>query len=300
MPELPEVETTRLGIAPWLEGRTILAFTLRQGRLRWPVDPELSQQLPGLIIQPLLRRSKYLVMPLLRSPQTVNSEAVNPEAVDPEAKSVPSEGLIWHLGMSGSLRLVQAKTEWKKHDHLELVVQPRQPGDPDRLRYHDPRRFGALLHYQGAWQDQPALAHLGPEPLSAEFNAAWLYQATRAKRQAIKVWLMSPQRVVGVGNIYATEALFEARIDPRRAAGSLSESECVRLVEQVKDILAKAIAQGGTTLRDFVGGDGQPGYFAQTLQVYGRAGAPCRVCGTDLEQLVQAQRRTVFCPQCQH
>ncbi|WP_416886861.1 bifunctional DNA-formamidopyrimidine glycosylase/DNA-(apurinic or apyrimidinic site) lyase [Marinospirillum sp.] len=284
MPELPEVETTRLGIAPWLEGRTILAFTLRQGRLRWPVDPELSQQLPGLIIQPLLRRSKYLIMPLA-------AESKTPEDA--------SEGLIWHLGMSGSLRLVQAKTEWKKHDHLELVVQPHQPGDPDRLRYHDPRRFGALLHYQGAWQDQPALAHLGPEPLSAEFNAAWLYQATRAKRQAIKVWLMSPQRVVGVGNIYATEALFEARIDPRRAAGSLSESECARLVEQVKDILAKAITQGGTTLRDFVGGDGQPGYFAQTLQVYGRAGAPCRVCGTDLEQLVQAQRRTVFCPQCQ-
>lgn len=284
MPELPEVETTRLGIAPWLEGRTILAFTLRQGRLRWPVDPELSQQLPGLIIQPLLRRSKYLIMPLA-------AESKTPEDA--------SEGLIWHLGMSGSLRLVQAKTEWKKHDHLELVVQPHQPGDPDRLRYHDPRRFGALLHYQGAWQDQPALAHLGPEPLSAEFNAAWLYQATRAKRQAIKVWLMSPQRVVGVGNIYATEALFEARIDPRRAAGSLSESECACLVEQVKDILAKAITQGGTTLRDFVGGDGQPGYFAQTLQVYGRAGAPCRVCGTDLEQLVQAQRRTVFCPQCQ-
>lgn len=284
MPELPEVETTRLGIAPWLEGRTILAFTLRQGRLRWPVDPELSQQLPGLIIQPLLRRSKYLIMPLA-------AESKTPEDA--------SEGLIWHLGMSGSLRLVQAKAEWKKHDHLELVVQPHQPGDPDRLRYHDPRRFGALLHYQGAWQDQPALAHLGPEPLSAEFNAAWLYQATRAKRQAIKVWLMSPQRVVGVGNIYATEALFEARIDPRRAAGSLSESECARLVEQVKDILAKAITQGGTTLRDFVGGDGQPGYFAQTLQVYGRAGAPCRVCGTDLEQLVQAQRRTVFCPQCQ-
>lgn len=284
MPELPEVETTRLGIAPWLEGRIILAFTLRQGRLRWPVDPELSQQLPGLIIQPLLRRSKYLIMPLA-------AESKTPEDA--------SEGLIWHLGMSGSLRLVQAKTEWKKHDHLELVVQPHQLGDPDRLRYHDPRRFGALLHYQGAWQDQPALAHLGPEPLSAEFNAAWLYQATRAKRQAIKVWLMSPQRVVGVGNIYATEALFEARIDPRRAAGSLSESECACLVEQVKDILAKAITQGGTTLRDFVGGDGQPGYFAQTLQVYGRAGAPCRVCGTDLEQLVQAQRRTVFCPQCQ-
>ena len=268
MPELPEVETSRRGIEPHLVGETILHAVVRNGRLRWPV----SQEIHALSDQPVLsvqRRAKYLLLEL-------------------------SAGwIIIHLGMSGSLRVLPEEIPAAKHDHVDLVMSNGKV-----LRYTDPRRFGAWL-----WSVDPqasnVLAHLGPEPLSEAFNGDYLFEKSRGKRTAIKPWLMDNKLVVGVGNIYASESLFAAGILPDRLPMSLNKGQCALLVETIKAVLLRSIEQGGTTLRDFLQTDGKPGYFAQELQVYGRAGEPCRVCGTLIESEKHGQRSTFFCRGCQ-
>lgn len=284
MPELPEVETTRRGIAPWLEGRCIERLIVRDGRLRWPVPADLPERAAGLWIAPLQRRAKYLLMPLQAAP----GEAAG-------------WGLIWHLGMSGSLRLVPADEPWKKHDHLALLpaALPHETATPLHLRYHDPRRFGSLLDYQGEPVEHPLLRKLGPEPLSDAFTPDHLYQRSRNRKMPVKLFIMDNAQVVGVGNIYANEALFRAGIDPRQPAGEISLARYQRLTGIIREVLAAAIEQGGTTLRDFVGGDGQPGYFAQQLDVYGRGGQPCKQCGQTLQEVRLGQRSSVFCSHCQ-
>lgn len=268
MPELPEVETSRRGIEPHLVGETILHAVVRNGRLRWPV----SQEIHALSDQPVLsvqRRAKYLLLEL------------------------PTGWIIIHLGMSGSLRVLPEEIPAAKHDHVDLVMSNGKV-----LRYTDPRRFGAWL-----WSVDPqasnVLAHLGPEPLSEAFNGDYLFEKSRGKRTAIKPWLMDNKLVVGVGNIYASESLFAAGILPDRLPMSLNKGQCALLVETIKAVLLRSIEQGGTTLRDFLQTDGKPGYFAQELQVYGRAGEPCRVCGTLIESAKHGQRSTFFCRGCQ-
>ncbi|MCW1877052.1 MULTISPECIES: bifunctional DNA-formamidopyrimidine glycosylase/DNA-(apurinic or apyrimidinic site) lyase [Erwiniaceae] len=268
MPELPEVETSRRGIEPHLVGATILHAVVRNSRLRWPVSHEihaLSDQ-PVLSVQ---RRAKYLLLEL------------------------PTGWIIIHLGMSGSLRMLPHELPPAKHDHVDLVMSNGKV-----LRYTDPRRFGAWL-----WCTDLAassvLSHLGPEPLEDSFNGAYLFAKSRGKRTAIKPWLMDNKLVVGVGNIYASESLFVAGIHPDRPAMALNEPEAELLVATIKAVLLRSIEQGGTTLRDFLQSDGKPGYFAQELQVYGRAGEPCRACGTPIESSKHAQRSTFFCPRCQ-
>jgi len=268
MPELPEVETTRRGIEPWLRGQIIEKIIVRQPKLRWPVDDDILS-LQGERIRSLSRRAKYILI------ETDKGTA------------------IWHLGMSGSLRLVEPAEDPGVHDHIDW-----QLSNGKVLRYHDPRRFGALLWVApGALCEH--LTHLGPEPLSEEFSADYLYRRSRGKSQAIKTFIMDGKVVVGVGNIYANESLFRAGIRPQTAAGKISRPRMERLVAEIKTVLAAAIEQGGTTLRDFVGGDGKPGYFAQQLSVYGRGGKRCKVCDTTLKEIRQGQRSTVFCPVCQ-
>ncbi|WLS78860.1 bifunctional DNA-formamidopyrimidine glycosylase/DNA-(apurinic or apyrimidinic site) lyase [Erwinia pyri] len=268
MPELPEVETSRRGIEPHLVGATILHAIVRNDRLRWPVSHEihsLSDQ-PVLSVQ---RRAKYLLIEL------------------------PHGWIIIHLGMSGSLRVLPEELPPAKHDHVDLVMS-----NGKILRYTDPRRFGAWL-----WSTDLAasnvLAHLGPEPLSEAFSAEYLFEKSRNKRTPVKPWLMDNKLVVGVGNIYASESLFAAGILPDRPAMALTQAEAGLLVDTIKAVLLRSIEQGGTTLRDFLQTDGKPGYFAQELQVYGRAGEPCRVCSTPIQSARHAQRSTFYCPLCQ-
>lgn len=268
MPELPEVETSRRGIEPHLVGEKILHAVVRNGRLRWPV----SQEIHALSDQPVLsvqRRAKYLLLEL------------------------PHGWIIIHLGMSGSLRVLPEEQPAAKHDHVDLVMSNGKV-----LRYTDSRRFGAWL-----WSTDPegsnVLAHLGPEPLGDAFSGDYLYEKSRGKRTAVKQWLMDNKVVVGVGNIYASESLFTAGILPDRPAMSLSDEEAQRLVATIKAVLLRSIEQGGTTLRDFLQSDGKPGYFAQELQVYGRAGEPCRACGTPIVSGKHGQRSTFWCPNCQ-
>ncbi len=269
MPELPEVETSRRGIEPHLVGEKILHAVVRNSRLRWPV----SQEIHALSDQPVLsvqRRAKYLLLEL------------------------PQGWIIIHLGMSGSLRVLSEEQPAVKHDHVDLVMSNGKV-----LRYTDPRRFGTWL-----WSTDPegsnVLAHLGPEPLSDDFSGDYLYEKSRGKRAVVKQWLMDNKVVVGVGNIYASESLFTAGLLPDRAAASLSEEEAQRLCATIKAVLLRSIEQGGTTLRDFLQSDGKPGYFAQELQVYGRAGEPCRACGTPIVSSKHGQRSTFWCPNCQH
>jgi len=268
MPELPEVETSRRGIEPHLVGATILHAVVRNPRLRWPVSGEIHalSDLPVLSVQ---RRAKYLLLEL------------------------PTGWIIIHLGMSGSLRMLPHEMPPAKHDHVDLVMSNGKV-----LRYTDPRRFGAWLWCSDLTLS-PVLAHLGPEPLSDDFSGAYLFAKSRGRRTAIKPWLMDNKLVVGVGNIYASESLFVAGILPDRPAMALGEEEAERLVATIKAVLLRSIEQGGTTLRDFLQSDGKPGYFAQELQVYGRAGEPCRQCGTLIEASKHAQRSTFFCPCCQ-
>lgn len=270
MPELPEVETTRRGISPWIEGRRVSDVIVREHSLRWPIPENLGLMLRDQRFGQSSRRGKYLLLP------------------------VGSGQLLVHLGMSGSLRLASAGEAPKKHDHVDICL------DSGRiLRFHDPRRFGAMLWLDAATQDHPLLAHLGPEPLSDDFSADYLHARSRKRRAPIKQFLMDSRVVVGVGNIYANEALFLAGIRPTRAAGSLSKARLACLVAAVKQVLQEAIRSGGTTLRDFVGGDGKPGYFAQSLQVYGRGGEPCRHCAAYLTEIRQGQRSSVYCKYCQ-
>ncbi|SDK39543.1 bifunctional DNA-formamidopyrimidine glycosylase/DNA-(apurinic or apyrimidinic site) lyase [Microbulbifer yueqingensis] len=270
MPELPEVETTRRGLAPHLEGHTVCSATVRQRRLRWPVEPDFERRIAGARILKLERRAKYLLVHTDRG------------------------CAIWHLGMSGSLRLVEPGAEVRKHDHVDWVLDSGLC-----LRFHDPRRFGALLWTDSDPAAHDLLAHLGPEPLSEEFCGDYLFRVSRGRRQAVKTLIMDGRVVVGVGNIYASESLFLAGIRPDRAAGTISRARYGRLTDAIKQVLARSIEQGGTTLRDFIGGDGKPGYFAQQLNVYGRTGERCRQCGGPVRDMVLGQRSTFFCRRCQ-
>lgn len=269
MPELPEVETTRRGIAPHLIGRRVTRVVLRRTNLRWPIPPQISAELPGQRIEAVRRRAKYLLL------------------------DVQSGSAILHLGMSGRLRLVGTGTPADRHDHVDLAL------DNGRLlRLTDPRRFGALL-WQPDGQTHPLLARLGPEPLSAKFDVDYLVRRAQGRRAPVKHFLMDQQIVVGVGNIYAAEALFRAGIHPARAAGRISKARWEGLVMAIKVVLGEAIERGGTTLRDFLRPDGEPGYFEQELFVYGRAGGACKQCGTTLRAADWGQRATVYCPRCQ-
>lgn len=268
MPELPEVETSRRGIEPWLVGQTIAQAIVRNSRLRWPVSDEIHH-LQGRQIKAVHRRAKYLLVEL------------------------DAGWIIIHLGMSGRLRVTDAAVPAEKHDHIDLLL-----GNGRVLRYTDPRRFGAWLWSDDPWS-MPLLSRLGPEPLSEAFNAEWMMKQARHKKMAVKPWLMDNRLVVGVGNIYACESLFRARLSPQRSASSLTGQEIRTLVQAVKDVLEQAIVQGGTTLRDFLQTDGKPGYFRQELQVYGRKGEVCYICQTPVTFIQQAQRRTWFCPNCQ-
>lgn len=270
MPELPEVETIRRGIAPYLSGQTVTRIVVRERRLRWPVPPALEERLSGQVIQNMERRGKYL---LLRT----------------EAGSA-----LLHLGMSGRLRLLPNSAPVAKHDHVDIELAGGYC-----LRLTDPRRFGALLWTEEPLAHHPLLRHLGPEPLGESFTGAYLYALARGRRSPIKAFLMDSRVVVGVGNIYANEALFVAGIRPRRAAGRISTTRLQRLVEAVREVLEEAIRQGGTTLRDFVGGEGNPGYFQHSLRVYGRRRLPCLGCGEPIRLLRLAQRATYYCPRCQ-
>lgn len=270
MPELPEVETTRRGIEPHLVGEKIIKAVVRQARLRWLVPESLNQQLTNQTIFGVKRRAKYLLL------------------------EVGSGHLLIHLGMSGSLRLVNSGTAPGKHDHVDIVLATGKT-----LRYTDPRRFGSILWLEGDYQEHELLSHLGPEPLTDDFDGEYLFRVSRKRKVPIKSFIMDNKVVVGVGNIYANEALFMAGIGPQRQAGSISRKRYVALTDSIKQVLSEAIRQGGTTLRDFVGGDGKPGYFQQSLQVYGRGGKSCQLCDGILNEIRMGQRSTVFCPRCQ-
>ncbi len=269
MPELPEVETTRLGLEPLLVGQTIAAVNVRQPSLRWPVEAALAAQVRDQRVSSVARRGKYLL--------------------------VTTEGgtLLIHLGMSGSLRFLNQPTTPSQHDHVDFVF-----ASGAQLRFNDPRRFGSL-HFTASPEDHWLLKDLGPEPLGEEFTAEYLWEISRRRRVTIKQHLMNGRIVAGVGNIYASEALFRAGIHPKRPAGRIARHRFGPLTAAVQAVLNEAIRAGGTTLRDFVGGDGQPGYFQRELLVYGREGEPCVQCATPIKQRVLGQRASYYCPQCQ-
>lgn len=274
MPELPEVETTRRGLAPHLEGRRIVGVTLRRPDLRWPIPREIEALLPSQTITAIRRRAKYLLM-------------------DTEAGSA-----IWHLGMSGSMRVLPAETPVQAHDHVDLLIEGAGRVKPRVLRFNDPRRFGCLL-WQAPGETHELLRDLGPEPLSDDFSGELLFERSRGRKAPVKAFLMDQKIVVGVGNIYAAEALFAAGVSPLRAAGKVSRERYEVIAAEIRRILAYAIRRGGTTLRDFLSPDGAPGYFEQELSAYGRGGEPCPRCGRPLKQAMLAQRATVWCGHCQ-
>lgn len=269
MPELPEVETTLRGISPHILGKKITDVVIRQPRLRWPIPDELARLILGKTLKAARRRGKYLLL------------------------DFGVGNALIHLGMSGSLRIIAADEPPLFHDHFDLVF------DKQALRYCDPRRFGCLLWVEGVPEEHPLLAGLGPEPLTDSFTAEYLFERSRKRTQAIKQFIMDSKIVVGVGNIYANEALFMSGIKPIRKAGSLTRKNCEDLVDNIRFVLARSIEQGGTTLRDFVGGDGKPGYFKQALLVYGRGGEPCTRCKKLLKEVRMNDRTTVYCVTCQ-
>ncbi|HWG76429.1 MAG TPA: bifunctional DNA-formamidopyrimidine glycosylase/DNA-(apurinic or apyrimidinic site) lyase [Steroidobacteraceae bacterium] len=270
MPELPEVEATRRGVERAAVAHRIRELRIYDARLRWPVDPTMAAHIAGQRLTAAERRAKYLLLVLERGT------------------------LILHLGMSGSLRVLPADTPLRKHDQFELLLD-----NDTTLRFNDPRRFGSLHYTLEEPRRHRLLQHLAPEPFAPDFDAAYLRRITRGRRVAIKQVLMNSRLVTGVGNIYASEALFRARIHPRRRAGRLSERDCARLLRAVRAALVAAIRAGGTTLRDYVGTDGNPGAFRQKLYVYERDGKRCRRCGTLIRLITQGQRSSYFCPQCQ-
>jgi len=276
MPELPEVEVTRLGIAPHLEGRKLSAVKVLDGRLRWPVPANLPKILPGQRVGSITRRGKYLLI------------------------EMDAGYLLIHLGMTGTLRVLPSNEPLKLHDRVTLEFGKLS------LRLHDPRKFGAVLWHakaKGPIEKNALLQKLGVEPFSAEFadelGAQVLYQSSRKRTIAVKQFLLAGQAVVGVGNIYCSESLFEAGIHPAKAAGKLTRPQCARLADAVRLILKKAIDAGGSSLKDFVNSAGDPGHFMVQTKVYDRKGLPCKVCKTPIVQIVQGQRSTYFCPQCQ-
>lgn len=269
MPELPEVETTRRGLEPLIVGRRIETLSIRERRLRWPIARDLRAKLEGQQISKLARRGKYLI--------------VHTQVGD----------LLVHLGMSGSLRFLAEPVPPGPHDHVDLGL-----AGGGLVRYNDPRRFGSM-HFAPDARSHWLLRELGPEPLGDEFCGEYLWRSARGRRAAIKPFIMNAAIVVGVGNIYANEALFAAGIHPARAAGRVSLDRYESLVARIRAVLEAALEQGGTTLRDFVGSDGRPGYFRQSLTVYERADQPCRRCGAPIRRRVLAQRATYYCPRCQ-
>jgi formamidopyrimidine-DNA glycosylase len=276
MPELPEVEVTRLGVAPHLEGRTVEDVVLRRADLRWPFPDRLGELLAGHQIIKTGRRGKYLLVEFAHGT------------------------LIIHLGMSGHLRVLPPGVEPKKHDHFDLIV--RGPEGLQVLRMHDPRRFGAVLWHgvdDGELEQHVLLRGLGVEPLGDGFSGALLHKETRKRSAPIKQVLLAGDIVVGVGNIYACESLFRAGINPKTPASRISRARYDKLALAIREILAAAIVQGGSTLRDFIAVNGQSGYFQQTYFVYDRAGVPCRNCGTPIRQIKQGQRSTFYCVNCQ-
>ena len=270
MPELPEVETTKRGISPFLINQRIEKVIIRQKQLRLPIPP-LNLICAGETIQTVSRRAKYLLLQL-------------------------SKGyLLIHLGMSGHLRIVSPELAAEKHDHIDLLLSNGRV-----LRYNDPRRFGLWLYIEEDPNQHRLLTHLGPEPLTTAFNGGYLFEHAHKKRQSIKSFIMTNEIVVGVGNIYASESLFLAGIHPQRPAGSLTPENFAVLAEHIKQILQLAIEAGGTTLRDFYAFDGKPGYFTLNLQVYGRKNKPCLRCNTLIQTLVISGRNSAFCPNCQN
>lgn len=270
MPELPEVETTLRGISPHIIGQAVTNIIIRQPRLRWPVSPELASSIQGQTLRNTERRAKYLLL------------------------HFTTGCMLIHLGMSGSLRIITAEQEAGKHDHIDIVFSPACT-----LRYNDPRRFGCILWLGNEPWKHTLLANLGPEPLDDNFTGEYLFQASRKRKQVIKQWLMNQAIVTGVGNIYANEALFNSGINPQRQASDVSLAQYQSLATQIKAILQQAIKQGGTTLRNFTNSEGKPGYFKQQLNVYGRAGQPCKNCNTNLTEVRINGRSSVFCVLCQ-
>jgi len=269
MPELPEVETTCRGISPYVIGEKITSVRIHQRQMRWPIPKDIDS-LRGATFTDVTRRGKYIQL-------HVNSGEV-----------------IVHLGMSGSLRIAGSKDPLRKHDHVEWEMS-----NGHTVRLHDPRRFGCVLWHSNGTPPHPLLAKLGPEPLGNEFTAEYLFEETRKRKTAIKIFIMNSHIVVGVGNIYASESLFMAGIRPGRAAGRITKQESEQLVQAIKQVLEKSIKQGGTTLRDFVNSNGEPGYFKQQLLAYDRAGEPCRTCENPIKQKTMGQRSTYYCPNCQ-
>lgn len=270
MPELPEVETTRRGIEPHILHQQVTAVIVRHPKLRWKITPELVTELPQQIIRHVARRGKYLLL------------------------NTDKGTVIIHLGMSGSLRITTANQPVKKHDHVDIVF-----ANGYCLRLTDPRRFGAVLWTHENPEQHPLLKSLGPEPLEKKFSGDYLFQRSRQRKVPIKQFIMNSNIVVGVGNIYANEALFAAKIHPRKAAGKITQKQYQQLANSIKKVLAASIKQGGTTLRDFFNSDGKPGYFINHLKVYDRGGLPCVICKTKLKMIRQGQRSTFFCPKCQ-
>ncbi|MEE9160886.1 MAG: bifunctional DNA-formamidopyrimidine glycosylase/DNA-(apurinic or apyrimidinic site) lyase [Gammaproteobacteria bacterium] len=270
MPELPEVETTRLGIAPHITGQVIKNVVVRNKNLRWPITATLKKGLLNCKFQKIDRRGKYLLCYTKHGCMMV------------------------HLGMSGSLHIVDSDIEPGKHDHLDIIFASGKI-----LRFRDPRRFGSVIWTKKDPLQHKLIKHLGPEPLSENFNGEWLYKRSRKRTQAIKNFIMDSHNVVGVGNIYASESLFLAGINPKRKAGNVSLERYEHLTNAIKKILKQSIKQGGTTLRDFLNSDGRPGYFQQQLNVYARTGQPCPKCGSTIKEIKLGQRSSFYCPSCQ-
>jgi formamidopyrimidine-DNA glycosylase len=271
MPELPEVETTRRGLLPQVVGRTIQRVVVRDARLRWPVPPDLPARLEGRRLAGISRRGKYLLFDL-------------------------GDGhLLVHLGMSGSLRVLPRPEPPRHHDHVDVELDDRS-----LMRLTDPRRFGAVLWVGTRPEGHALLKDLGPEPLGEDFSGRHLFERSRGRSVAVKQFLMDAHTVTGIGNIYASEALFHAGIHPSRAAGRIALPRYERLAGAIRDTLERALAAGGSTLRDFVGSDGRPGYFQRESAVYGREGEACRACGTAIRASRQGARSTYYCPRCQH
>jgi len=271
MPELPEVETTRQGLAPHLCGARLSKLLIRERRLRWPVEAQLPRVLRGQRLDSIGRRGKYLIF------------------------EFQDAAVLIHLGMSGSLRLVESNVPLRRHDHLLFDFDNGR-----QMRFHDPRRFGSVVLTRGQPLEHPLLVSLGPEPLGNHFAGEHLYTRSRGRTLAVKAFLMDAHTVAGVGNIYANEALYLAAIHPARAAGRISLQRYQRLADGIRQVLSAAVRQGGTTLRDFVNGAGEPGYFAQHLNVYGRATQPCHHCHGTIKLRNIGQRASYYCPQCQH
>jgi len=269
MPELPEVETTLRGVSPWLVDRVVREVVVRDKRLRWPI-PDCIHEMEGQRISSGSRRGKYMLF------------------------STAKGTLLLHLGMSGSLRVTDPETPWRKHDHLALTTDRGK-----QIRLHDPRRFGAALFIEGDPENHPLLCDLGPEPLGDDFTAEILRAACTGRTAPIKAVIMDSHVVVGVGNIYACEALFMAGIHPEKAAGKVSKPRLAKLVAVIREVLAASIEMGGTTLRDFLNEKGEPGYFKQTLRVYDREEELCLTCATKVKRIVMSNRSTFYCPKCQ-